>query len=68
MMLRHSFDSGGGSDAVDNAVKQVLRDGFRTVISRRKTVCGRAKTLQGCQENGHSAIRQNLKTERRRIE
>lgn len=30
MMLRYSFDLDGEADAIDNAVKQVLKDGYRT--------------------------------------
>lgn len=31
MMLRYSFDLDKEADAVENAVRQVLKDGFRTI-------------------------------------
>ena len=31
MLLRYSFNMDEAADAVDNAVKQVLKDGYRTV-------------------------------------
>ena len=42
MMLRYSFDLEKEADAVENAVKQVLRDGYRTVdiMSEGKTQVG----------------------------
>ena len=30
MMLRYSFDMDKEADAIENAVKQVLKDGYRT--------------------------------------
>lgn len=31
MMLRYSFDLEKEADAIENAVKQVLKDGYRTI-------------------------------------
>ena len=31
MMLRYTFDLDKEADAIDNAVKQVLKDGYRTI-------------------------------------
>jgi 3-isopropylmalate dehydrogenase len=30
MMLRHSFDQGGAADRIENAVEEVLNEGYRT--------------------------------------
>lgn len=49
MMLRYSFDLAAEADAIDNAVKQVLKDGYRTsdIMSEgcRKTGCREMGTL-----------------------
>lgn len=45
MMLRYSFDLDAEADAIENAVKQVLRDGYRTIdiMSEGKTQIGTAR-------------------------
>ena len=45
MMLRYSFDMDTEADAVENAVKKVLEEGFRTVdiMSEGLTQVGCAK-------------------------
>ena len=45
MMLRYSFDLDKEADAVENAVKQVLKDGYRTIdiMSEGKTQIGTAR-------------------------
>lgn len=47
MMLRYSFDMDAEADAVENAVKQVLADGFRTV-----DIMSEGLTLVGCEKMG----------------
>lgn len=47
MMLRFSFDLGKEADAIDNAVSQVLRDGFRT-----GDIYSEGCTKVGCTEMG----------------
>lgn len=45
MMLRFSFDLDKEADAIENAVSQVLKDGYRTIdiMSEGKTLVGTAK-------------------------
>ena len=45
MMLRYSFGLSEEADAVENAVKQVLKDGYRTVdiMSEGMTECSTSK-------------------------
>lgn len=52
MMLRYSFDLAAEADAVDNAVKQVLRDGFRTVDIMSEDCLKAGGRQVGCQEMG----------------
>lgn len=53
MMLRYSFDLDKEADAVDNAVKQVLKDGYRTVDIMPKEAGEKEKFTQvGCTEMG----------------
>ena len=47
MMLRFSFDLDKEADAVENAVKQVLKDGYRTV-----DIMSEGMTKVGCKEMG----------------
>lgn len=47
MMLRYSFDLDEAADAVENAVKQVLKDGFRT-----GDIMSKGCTKVGCAEMG----------------
>jgi len=47
MMLRYSFDLDKEADAIENAVKQVLKDGFRTV-----DIMSEGCTKVGCSEMG----------------
>lgn len=47
MLLRYSFDMDKEADAVDNAVKKVLEDGFRTV-----DIMSDGLTKVGCKEMG----------------
>jgi 3-isopropylmalate dehydrogenase len=47
MMLRYSFDMDAEADAVENAVKQVLKDGFRTV-----DIMSEGMTQVGCEKMG----------------
>ncbi len=48
MMLRFSFDLGKEADAIDNAVSQVLKDGFRT-----GDIYSEGCTKVGCTEMGN---------------
>ena len=45
MLLRYSFNMDEAADAVDNAVKQVLKDGYRTV-----DIMSEGMTKVGCKE------------------
>ena len=47
MLLRFSFNMDEAADAVDNAVKQVLKDGYRTV-----DIMSEGMTKVGCKEMG----------------
>ena len=47
MMLRYSFDLDREADAVENAVKQVLKDGYRT-----GDIMSEGSTLTGCKQMG----------------
>ena len=47
MLLRYSFNMDEAADAVDNAVKQVLKDGYRTV-----DIMSEGMTKVGCKEMG----------------
>jgi 3-isopropylmalate dehydrogenase len=47
MMLRYSFDMDKEADAVENAVKAVLSEGFRTV-----DIMSEGKTMVGCEKMG----------------
>ena len=47
MLLRYSFNMDEAADAVDNAVKQVLKDGYRTV-----DIMSEGMTKVGCTEMG----------------
>ena len=47
MMLRYSFDMDKEADAVENAVKKVLSEGFRTV-----DIMSEGKTMVGCEKMG----------------
>ena len=47
MMLRYSFDLDREADAIDEAVRQVLKDGFRTV-----DIMSEGCTLVNCAEMG----------------
>ena len=47
MMLRYSFDLDREADAIDEAVRQVLKDGFRTV-----DIMSEGCTLVNCAERG----------------
>ena len=47
MMLRFSFDLEKEADAVENAVKQVLKDGYRTV-----DIMSEGKSKVGCKQMG----------------
>ena len=47
MMLRYSFDLDNEADAVENAVKQVLKDGYRTV-----DIMSDGCTQVGCKQMG----------------
>ena len=47
MLLRYSFNMDEAADAVDNAVKQVLKDGYRTV-----DIMSDGMTKVGCKEMG----------------
>ena len=47
MMLRYSFDLDKEADAIDNAVKQVLKDGYRT-----KDIMSEGCHLVGCKKMG----------------
>ncbi len=51
MMLRYSFDLDKEADAIDNAVRQVLKDGYRTMDIMSE---GCVKT--GCREMGEKII------------
>ena len=48
MMLRYSFDLDKEADAVENAVKQVLKDGYRTM-----DIMSEGCTKVGCSEMGN---------------
>ncbi|MGN0131889.1 MAG: 3-isopropylmalate dehydrogenase [Lachnospiraceae bacterium] len=53
MMLRYSFDLDKEADAIDNAVKQVLKDGYRTVDIMPQDENEKIKVKQvGCAEMG----------------
>ena len=47
MMLRYSFDMDTEADAVENAVKKVLEEGFRTV-----DIMSEGLTQVGCEKMG----------------
>lgn len=47
MMLRYSFDLDVEADAVEKAVKQVLKDGYRT-----SDIMSEGCTLVGCRQMG----------------
>ena len=47
MMLRFSFDLDKEADAIENAVKQVLKEGYRTT-----DIMSEGKTLVGTREMG----------------
>ncbi len=47
MMLRYSFDLDKEADAIDNAVKQVLKDGYRT-----RDIVSDGCTQVGCKKMG----------------
>ena len=47
MMLRYSFDLDKEADAIENAVKQVLKEGFRTI-----DIMSEGCTKVGCKEMG----------------
>lgn len=47
MMLRYSFDLGKEADAIEDAVKQVLKEGYRTV-----DIMDNGKTLVGTKQMG----------------
>ncbi|MDO4383014.1 MAG: 3-isopropylmalate dehydrogenase [Eubacteriales bacterium] len=46
MMLRYTFNLGTEADAIENAVKQFLRDGYRTgdIATSGEAVCGTVET------------------------
>ena len=53
MMLRYSFDMDKEADAIDAAVKQVLKDGYRTVDIMPQEAEEKAKFVQvGCTKMG----------------
>ena len=53
MMLRYSFDMDKEADAIDVAVKQVLKDGYRTVDIMPQEADEKAKFVQvGCSKMG----------------
>ncbi len=53
MMLRYSFDMDKEADAIDAAVKQVLKDGYRTVDIMPQEADEKAKFVQvGCSKMG----------------
>ncbi|MBQ8188225.1 MAG: 3-isopropylmalate dehydrogenase [Lachnospiraceae bacterium] len=53
MMLRYSFDMDKEADAIDAAVKQVLKDGYRTVDIMPQEEDEKAKFVQvGCSKMG----------------
>ena len=51
MMLRYTFDLDKEADAIENAVKQVLIDGFRTC-----DIVSEGTTLVGCNEMGDKIV------------
>ena len=51
MMLRYSFDLGKEADAIENAVKKVLKDGIRTI-----DIYEEGKTLVGTKEMGDAIV------------
>lgn len=51
MMLRYTFDLDKEADAIENAVKQVLVDGFRTC-----DIVSEGTTLVGCNEMGDKIV------------
>lgn len=51
MMLRYSFDLNEEADAVEEAVKKVLKDGYRTV-----DIMSEGKTLLGTKEMGDKIV------------
>ena len=53
MMLRYSFDLDKEADAIDKAVEQVLKDGYRTVDIMPKEESEKSKFIQvGCSKMG----------------
>lgn len=46
MMLRYSFDLDAGADAIESAVKQVLKDGYRTIDIMPQEEAKRASVKQ----------------------
>ena len=65
MMLRYSFDLDKEADAVENAVKQVLKDGYRTgLISCPQEEDKKSAVEQvGTSRMGRSDLRENIKKE-----
>lgn len=55
MLLRLAFQLGAEADAVENAVRQTLRDGFRT-----GDIMEPGKTLVGCAEMGQKVVERIL--------
>ncbi|MBQ4567675.1 MAG: 3-isopropylmalate dehydrogenase [Desulfovibrio sp.] len=55
MMLRLAFQLGAEADAVENAVRQTLRDGFRT-----GDIMEEGKTLVGCTAMGQKVVERLL--------
>ena len=51
MMLRYSFDLEKEADSIENAVKQVLKDGYRTA-----DIMSEGKTKVGCKQMGDLLI------------
>ena len=53
MMLRYTFDLDEEADAIENAVKQVLKDGYRTIDIMPQDEAGKQKVTQvGTKEMG----------------
>ena len=55
MLLRLAFQLGAEADAVENAVRQTLRDGFRT-----GDIMEEGKTLVGCTAMGQKVVERLL--------
>ena len=65
MMLRYSFDLDKEADAVENAVKQVLKDGYRTIdIMPQEEDKKSAVEQVGTSQMGDLICRENIKRSR----